>query len=319
MTAAAPGQTPFADSSPLQQDVLKTILYFDVFRYPLSPGEIYEYLPSNSTSLADVRRACTSPPLSALLREEAGMYHLATFSGPDPVRERQENEQRAKRFMRIARVMGWIIRQFPFVRGIGISGELSKGVVSREGDIDFMIVTSPKRVWVTRTLLITFKKVFLLNRKRYFCVNHFITEDHYSVAQKNRYVALEIATLIPLFNAPFFRKFVDRNSWIRAYFPNINAVAHRAFCEPSRGVLQRILELPLNGSAGDRLDQFLMERWRAIWRKRYRHLAEEKLQELFRTDESISTAYVGDFLTLILREYSKRLSAFGLEGETGKT
>lgn len=247
------------------------------------------------------------------------MYHLATFSGTDPVRERRENEQRAKRFMRIARVMGWIIRQFPFVRGIGISGELSKGVVSRKGDIDFMVVTSPKRVWVTRTLLIFFKKVFLLNRKRFFCVNHLIAEDHYSVPQKNRYVALEIATLIPLFNAPFFRNFVDRNSWIRTYFPNINAVAHRAFREPSRGIFQKVLELPLSGAAGDRLDQVLMERWRAIWHKRYRHLPEEKLRELFRTDESISTAYVGDFLTVILREYSKRLSAFGLEGEAEKT
>lgn len=319
MTAVAPAQTLFTETSPLQQDVLRTILYFDVFHFPLSAGEIYEYLPSNSTSLAEVRQACVSPPLSALLREEAGMYYLAARSGPDPVRDRQANEQRAKRFMKIAKVMAWIIRQFPFVRGIGVSGELSKGVVSKEGDIDFVVVTSQKRVWVTRTMLILFKKVFLLNRKRYFCVNHFIAEDYYAVPQKNRYIALEIATLVPLFNALFFRQFVDVNPWIGTYFPNLNSVPHREFSEPSRGIIQRILELPLRGAAGDRLDQFLMERWRSIWRQRYHHLPEEKLRELFRTEESLSTAYAGDFLSVILQEYSKRLSAFGLEEETGRS
>lgn len=318
MTATAQSQT-LNEPSPLQQDVLRTVLYFDVFRYPLSPNEIYEYLPSNSTSLAEVRQACERPPLSHLLREEAGWLYLPSLSGPDPVRNRQANEKRAKRYMNIARVMGWIIRQFPFVRGIGVSGELSKGVVSERGDIDFVVVTSPKRVWITRTLLILFKKVFLLNRKRYFCVNHFIAEDHHSVPQKNRYIALEIATLVPLFNAPFFRQFVDRNPWIRTYYPNINTIPHREFHEPSRGIIQRLLELPLRGSAGDRLDMFLMEQWRSIWRKRYRHLPEEKLRELFRTEESVSTAYVGDFLSVILREYSKRLSAFGLGEETGET
>jgi hypothetical protein len=319
MTANAPAQMPISESSPLQQDVLRTILYFDVFHYPLSSTEIYEYLPSNSTSLAEVRQACVSPPLSVLLREEAGMYHLATLSGPDPIRDRRENERRAKRFLKIARMMAWVMRQFPFVRGIGVSGELSKGVVSKKGDIDYVVVTSTKRVWVTRTLLILFKKVFLLNRKRYFCINHFIAEDYYAVPQKNRYTALEIATLLPLFNAPFFRHFVERNPWIRLYFPNITFAPHRAIREPSRTIIQRLLELPLRGKTGDRLDRFLMERWRSIWKKRYRHLPEEKLRELFRTEESISTAYVGDFLSVILQEYSKRLSAFGLEEETGKT
>lgn len=316
---AGPAQTLFTEPSPLQRDVLRTILYFDVFHFPLSAGEIYQYLPSNSTSPAEVRQACVSPPLSALLREEAGLYYLAAFTGRDPVQNRKVNEQRAKRFMKIARVMAWIIRQFPFVRGIGISGELSKGVVSREGDIDFVVVTSPKRVWITRTLLILFKKVFLFNRKRYFCVNHFIAEDYYAVPRKNRYIALEIATLVPLFNASFFRQFVDVNAWIGTYFPNLHSVPHREFCEPSRGIIQRILEFPLRGSAGDRLDRFFMEQWRSIWRKRYRHLPEEKLHELFRTEESVSTAYAGDFLSVILQQYSKRLSAFGLEEETGRS
>ncbi|MEX2190880.1 MAG: hypothetical protein WEB33_09305 [Bacteroidota bacterium] len=319
MTARSAAQPLFAEPSPLQQDVLRTILYFDVFHYPLSPREIYEYLPSNSTSPAEVHKACVNVPLTFLLREDAGLYYLPQVSGErDPVLDRRENEQRAKRFMRIARVMGWIIRQFPFVRGVGVSGELSKGVVSPDGDIDFIVVTARRRVWVTRTLLILFKKVFLFNRKKYFCVNHFIAEDYFAVPEKNRYIALEIATLAPLFNASFFRRFVDHNSWIRTYFPNIQSVHTEDALDVPQGIFQKILELPLRRAFGDRLDEYLMGRWRSIWRRRYRHLSDDKLRELFRTEESISTAYAGDFLSQILQEYSKRLAAFGLEEVIGK-
>ena len=320
MTANASESNLLPKPSSLQRDVLKTILYFDIFRHPLNPGEIYEYLPSNSTSLDEVHRACSTPPLSGFLREDEGLYFLSQPSGDRGfVGDRREKERRARRFMIVARTMAWIIRGFPFVRGLGISGELSKGVLSKDGDIDFVVVTSPKRVWIVRTLLILFKKTILLNRKKFFCVNHFIAENYYSVTERNRYTALEVATILPLFNVTFFSRFVAENSWIRDYYPNIHPAPTGEVHEVRQGVLQKILELPLNGAWGDRLDERLMEWWRSIWRKRYRHLPEDKLTKLFRTEQSISTAYAGDFLSHILGEYSGRLEAFGLVDAEGKT
>ncbi|MEX2117102.1 MAG: hypothetical protein WEB37_09450 [Bacteroidota bacterium] len=253
-----------------------------------------------------------NPPLSALLREDQGLYYLSQ-SETNPVVDRRLNEQRARWFMKIAKAMAWVIRRCPFVRGLGVSGELSKGVVSQDGDIDLVVVTAPKRVWITRTILILFKKVFLLNQKKFFCVNHFIAEDYYSVSEKNRYIALEIATLTPLFNAPFFSRLAVSNPWIREYYPNIHSVSTEGVAAPPQGLFQKFLELPLKGAFGDRLDQRLMQWWGAVWRKRYLHLPEDKLLKLFRTEESISTAYAGDFLSRILQEYSKRLAAFGLD------
>jgi hypothetical protein len=319
MNASAAIQHFSPEPSALQRDVLRTILYFDVFRYPLSPGEIYQYLPTNSTSPADVHRACATPPLSMFLRKDDGLYFLPQPSSlePNPVSDRRANERRARTFMKIARAMAWIVTRFPFVRGLGISGELSKGVVSKNGDIDFVVVTAPGRVWVVRTLLILFKKVFLLNRKKFFCVNHFIAEGYFSISERNQYTALEIATIIPLSNPLFFAHFSDHNPWIREYYPNLHSLPTSGAIENKPGLLQKFLEWPLNGTTGDLLDKRLMEWWRSVWRKRYRHLSEDKLRELFRTEESVSTAYAGDFLSVILREYSKRLAAFGLDDVTG--
>lgn len=317
MTASVPPDKPIPSPTPLQCDVLRTVLYFDIFRYPLSPEEIYRYLPSNSTSPGDVQQACKTPPLSAFLREDDGLYFLPpTSTQTSPVQDRRANERRARKFMKIAKWMARIVLRFPFVRGLGISGELSKGVVSKEGDIDFVVVTAPRRVWIVRTILILFKKVFLLNSKRFFCLNHFIAEDYFSISEKNKYTALEIATIIPLSNSDYFSRFSDHNPWIRDFYPNLYPVFADGEVRKKQGLLQNILELPLRGAAGDRLDGRLMESWRTIWRKRYRHLPEEKLRTLFRTEQSISTAYAGDFLSRILQAYDDRLAAFGLHAES---
>jgi len=317
MTASASERNLLPESSSIQRDVLRTILYFDIFRYPLSPGEIYRYLPSNSTSPEDVHRACVTPPLSGFLREDEGLYFLSPPSiETNPVQERRTNERRARRFMKIAKVMARIVIRFPFVRGLGISGELSKGVVSKDGDIDFVVVTAPRRVWIVRTIFILFKKVLLLNRKKFFCVNHFIAEDYFFISERNKYTALEIATIIPLFNPLFFSSFSDQNPWIREFYPNLDPLFTNGEIQRKQALLQKVIELPLRGRIGDRLDERLMELWRSVWRKRYRHLPEEKLRALFRTEQSISTAYAGDFLSRILQAYAGRLAAFGLDNES---
>jgi len=252
-------------------------------------------------------------PLSGILRHEDGFFFLISGGESNPLPARRTNERRARRFMTIARIMGSLIRRFPFVRGLYISGELSKGVLSKKGDIDFLIVTAPGRVWVCRTLIILFKKIFLLNRKRLLCANHFVAEDYFEIPERNRYTALEAVTLKPVFNGVFLSNYVRENSWILDFFPNVGIP--EAAGEPKRpvGILQGILEYPLRGRAGDAIDATLMNFWRTVWTKRYAHVPEEKRNQLFRTERSLSTAYAGDFLTQILSQYKRRLSDYHLD------
>ena len=85
---------------------------------------------------------------------------------------------------------------FPFVRGVFLSGSISKGFMSESDDIDYFIITAPGRLWLTRTLLILFKKIFLFNSFRNFCLNYFIDSENLYIPEHNRYTATEIVFLI---------------------------------------------------------------------------------------------------------------------------
>ena len=67
----------------------------------------------------------------------------------------------AKNIYQKALTVSRLISKFPYVEGVGISGSLSKGYYDDDGDIDFFIITSPKRLWIARTFLILYKKLFL--------------------------------------------------------------------------------------------------------------------------------------------------------------
>ncbi len=302
----------FPQASLLQRDILRTLLYFDIFDHPLTPEEIYRFLPSNSTSIREIERACDSPPLSSMVTFSEGFFFVST-SGLNLSRERIAKEHRAERYWRVARIMGAIIRSFPFVRGVFVSGELSKGVIGRNGDIDFFVVTAENRLWIARSFLILFKKLFLFNSKKFFCVNHLVTESYLDVAERNFYTAIEIATLKPLSNPSFLNQYVEHNTWIRSFLPNFSLSPPQANKRLSKSVVQTFFEAPFSGSSGDKLDKFLLSFWRRTWNKRYAHFAESKRNELFRSEPFLSTAYGGDFLHRILDEYQRRLKIHGLD------
>jgi hypothetical protein len=301
--------TPAALGS-LEREILTVLAYFDIFNHPLTAREIYNFLPSNSTSAQHIEAACRSATLSAAVSESAGHFSLRHSVG-ELVRTRRKKEQRAARHTRIAHFMARLIRRFPFVRGVFMSGELSKGISSADGDIDFVIVTAPNRLWVARSLLTLFKKTVLLNRKRYFCLNHFITETNLHVGQRNLYTAIEVVTLKPLYNGALYDAYQAANRWTVGFLPNY-PLHRNDERETARSFVQQLGEWFFSGRFGDALDERLMQFWKRVWARRYSHLTEEQRSTLFQVERDISTAYAGDFLTQILSEHRRRLRHLGL-------
>ncbi len=300
--------------SRLERDILKVLLYFDVFNHPVKAEEIYSFLPSNSTNPAEVAWRCQSFPLNEYIAEQRGLYFLSERK--NSVRQRLEKESLAIPRWKMAVIMTRLIKCFPFVRGIFVSGELSKGVASKEGDIDFVIVTAENRLWICRTLLIFFKKIFLLNKKKYFCLNHFVSENHLEFEVRNVYSAVEVATLKPLYNLPLFEHYINANSWIKEFLPNWKFTEQRfEFVADNPSMVQRLLELLFADNLTARIDAWLMNRWQGIWKKRYPHLSDEKRDHLFQCRSFISTAYGEDFLNKILSSYEQRLAMFGIRDQ----
>ncbi|MGL5890528.1 MAG: hypothetical protein ACRC3B_11620, partial [Bacteroidia bacterium] len=155
-----------------QKAILRTLAYYDVFRFPLKEDELISF-GSFGGHKEDLQRELCALTKSGIIGELRGYYFLADFS-PAHVEAREVNEIRAAAAVKKVKRFSNLIARFPFVKCVCISGSYSKGVLDRYGDVDYFIIANPGRLWLARTMLILFKKIFLLNSRRYFCINYLI-------------------------------------------------------------------------------------------------------------------------------------------------
>jgi hypothetical protein len=296
----------------LQSDILKTLLYFDIFDFPLRLPEIHQFLPSNSVAKSDLRTACLSYPLNETIAAKGDYYFLKERS-EEIVANRLENERRARRFWSVARLVARTIGSFPFVRAVFVSGELSKGVASKNSDIDFFIVAGVHRVWIVRTLCAVFKRIVLFNQKKFFCYNHIVSESQLGIEERNIYTAIETISLKPLLNIVFFQKLLEINSWTRHFLPNsLYQAPETVDIIHGMPIIEKIVVFLIPKSVLNSFDDWLLGKWRRTWIHRYPSLASQKRSELFRCTTNVSTSYVNDYSTKILEQYRLRLNKYGL-------
>ncbi len=160
----------------VKENILKTLLYYDIFSHPLSSDEIFSLLPQNTLSKSTVNKILREYSQSNSQIFSKDNYY---FVGKNEhyVELRQRREAFSKEGWKTARLVTHIIKRFPFVRAVFITGTLSKNSSLPESDLDFMVVTKNNRLWICRTLLMLFKKIFLFNSYKYFCINYFISEE----------------------------------------------------------------------------------------------------------------------------------------------
>jgi hypothetical protein len=246
--------------------------------------------------------------------EHLGYYFLRA-RGREVVQRRAGRERNANRLWKIARIPAQIIKRFPFVRGVFVSGDLSKNTAGPESDIDFFIVTAPGRLWIARTLLVLFKKVFLFNNKKYFCLNSFISEDHLRLEEQNLFLATEIAHLKPLYNSKLLQRYLEENRWIRNYFPNFDRTRLAGPEVDDRpSLLQRLLEIPFRLLPSDRIDRYVMRKMNEIWKARYPEFSEQTRRRIFLSTRNESRAYAGNYQEKILDSYRRKLEEFHVKG-----
>lgn len=199
----------------IQKAIVNVLEYFDFFQHSLYPDEIHKYLSLKASKKA-VFKNLEEMASAGYIFTKNGLWALNTKS----LDVRLHNLKRNTRLLKISKRMGWLIRKFPFVKGVYLSGSLSKLGANSDADIDYFIVTKNNRAWSARLFLTAFKKIFLLNNKRYFCINFFLDENHLELNKKNIYTAIESASLIAIHNKGLLGKFYEKNGFIQDYFPN---------------------------------------------------------------------------------------------------
>jgi predicted nucleotidyltransferase len=262
------GQTVATDDVLLHNHILKTLKYFHVFRHPLNVEEIHAFLQT------EVSKDKLQHILSEMVRDERIFYAHNLYSLENSAQiflKRRVGADMAAEKMKEARRCAAIIAAFPFVRGICVSGSLSKGYADEKSDIDFFIITAEKRLWISRTILHLFKKLtFLANRQHSFCMNYFIDGSRLNLEEKNLFTATELVTLIPVYNSDLHRELVGLNkAWIADIFPNndIDHTQHNAFNTTS--FIKKPVEWLLNKLWPEKFNNFLMKLTDRLWRHKW--------------------------------------------------
>jgi len=279
-------------------NVRATLLYFDIFDHPLSMEELFQFFPEKIA-----RGAFGQMLAESRLRPSDGMFHLRETNGLVSIRKARE--KKAKVMLLAAKLVGRFIRHFPFVRAVFLSGSLSKGTNPGDADVDLFIISAEERLWICRSFLTAFKKVFLFNGKKFLCPNYFLTEHHLEIPEKNIFTATELVTLKPLFNEPKLHELIVANQWISQFYPNFEFTY--AGTNKSRSPFQRLFELPMSDGYTARWDNNLMHYFRGVWRRRYPALDAETRELLFRSTPYASKVHPNDFQTMVLSAYEERL------------
>lgn len=291
--------------------MIKRLIYFDIFSHPLLPDELVEYSNHADINIEDGIRILADLKVKNLVNYHAGFY----FLGNDitKVSRRLEYNRLATLRMKTAAKYARLVANFPFVRAVFISGSLSKHVMKPESDVDFFIITEPGRLWVCRAILTFFKKVFLGDSYRNFCLNYFIDSQNLEIPDKNIFTATEIAFIIPMFNYKLYKDFMKANQWYRNEYPNFEERNERTKIEPAG--IKKILEYVLNNLVGNWLDKRSFSIITGYWKNKFKHLNKESYTLNFRSEKNVSKHHPSAFQERVVKQYRDKILEF--EKSTG--
>src|ERR1700722_6664234 len=115
----------------LRSSILKVIAYFDIFNYPLSLEDILYFLDTEAEE-HPVRKELDTLIKEGCLFRTGPFYSLQ--NDPTLADKRHNSRRRADALPPVAEKGTRLLFQFPFVRGVFISGSLSKRCAEQKED-----------------------------------------------------------------------------------------------------------------------------------------------------------------------------------------
>ena len=293
-------------------NALKVIIYFSIFKYPLTKEEIFSF--SSVESIQDI-----SKELKGLLDKNIIFKfddYYSDVNDKELVSRRLKGNKMANDALPKAIKVAKLIMKFPYIESVSISGALSKGYHDIKSDIDFFIITKSKRLWLARTLLVLYKKIVLFNSRKYFCVNYFISTSHYEIAEKNTFTAIELLTLIPVFGQNTFNAFIKSNAWANTLFPRKDLNISLLKEDLKKPIWSKTIEMLFNNNIGNLLDRFLKKITLNMWKSKFKHLNKNDFEVAMKSTNDVSKHHPKNFQSKVIlalnEKYAIKNEAFNL-------
>lgn len=209
-----------------EKAILKTLIYSNMFDYPLTKEELWRYAISPVT--LNKKKFFNALHQSSYLQEKEGYYYLSQKKYLIKIRVDRGKiaEKKMASSLHISKIIGLI----PFIYFIGITGSLAVANTKKDDDIDLCIITQNNTLWLTRFLILLILQVLGKRRQKYetnvnnkLCVNLMLEESQLGIfsQKQNIYTAHEITQIKPLFiRYNMFQKFLSANIWVKKFLPH---------------------------------------------------------------------------------------------------
>ncbi len=230
---------------------LATLIYTDLFSYPLKKEEIWRSLINKKKTQKQVIVDLQKLKSQGKIREKEGYFFLKNRKGLINKRKKGEQEA-AKKIKKIKEILP-ILKKLPFLKAIVLTGGVACANVKKDDDIDLLIITEANRLWLTRPLSIFLLEILGIRRrpkqkniKNKICLNILLDEKALTIPKKKRnlYSAFEISQMKFLWQKDNTKKkFYKANLWLKDYLPNSVKIKEKKNKEISKGNKK---ESPLN-------------------------------------------------------------------------
>ena len=202
----------------LQKNILKTIIWFDLFEYPLKLEEIFWYLPDKVENLEFILNNLIT---ENKIQQKDGFYFL--FGRQEIVNTRKERHIESLKKIKRAKRAVKFLRNLPFVRAIFLCNVLGYLNAKEQDDIDFLIITEKNKIWTTRWFATGFFKILNLRPrpdkiKNKFCFSFYLSLDNLNLGniklEDDPYLKYWLTGLLPLYDENnYLDKIFNNNLW----------------------------------------------------------------------------------------------------------
>lgn len=260
---AAPPLPPLNGAPPRDRAIVATLLYYDLFSFPLRADELVRYahhclepdLPRHG-EWWDSRLASGDDTFWYLKGREDYIQRRAVLTNTSVAKL-----DRARKYARLLQLV-------PGVRFIGVTGSLAMSSAVPEDDIDLLIIAEKNRLWLTRALVLAALMAWGVKRPddggteypNLICANIFLSRDDLYIPDENLFIAHEICQMLPLLGQRTYNNFLAANSWVSRFLPQWHSAPVEMQDRPSWRRVQRVFEAGLANRIGTRLDQELARR-----------------------------------------------------------
>lgn len=266
---ATQGQTDVEINPPrrtnvMEEAILRTLAYGDIFDCALTVKEIYRYLEGARAYPHTIEKLLKNGKLLSSHTRMLGKY-VCLRGREGLVEMRQQRQAIATVAWPKAHHYAGLIARLPFVRMVAVTGSLAVNNPAQTSDIDYLVVTTIGRVWLCRAMIIGIVR-WAAQYGDLICPNYILSENALVSDHRDLYSAHEFVQMVPLVGLETYYKMRNLNRWTNRFLPNASGRPPITPATPTVSNRPLLLqakawsEKALSGRAGDFFEELEMRR-----------------------------------------------------------